>query len=399
MTTERVKRIQKSQTMKIAAKAIELRDKGVDIIDFSVGEPDFDTPGIIKEAGKRAIDADLIKYTVNAGLQELREAISVKLLNENQLSYSASQIIVSNGAKQSIFNAVMALAEAGDEVLIPAPYYVSYPEMVKFSGAEPRIIHTQQSKGFKIDAEMLESSITEKTKLLIICNPSNPTGLLYTKEELRDIAEVVEKFSLYVISDEVYEKLVYDKKFYSFACVNKNIYERTLIVNGASKAFAMTGWRLGYAAGPAHIISDMDKIQSHSTSAASAVAQYAVIEALKSAQSDVQRMVAEYRRRRDTVMGYLDEIPGISYAKPDGAFYIFPDISNFLNKNVNGRKIESSFDLSLYLLETVNVNTVPGAVFGSDKHIRIAYSTSLENIREGMERIGRGLKALLEGRS
>ena len=393
MLSERVQRIQKSQTMKIAAKAIELRSKGIDIIDFSVGEPDFNTPDVIKTAAKKAIDSDVIKYTVNAGLCELRETIAAKLLSENQLSYSASQIIVSNGAKQSIFNAIMALAEKGDNVIIPAPYYVSYPEMVKFAGAQPLIIPTDESRGFKINAELLEKSITPKSKLLILCNPSNPTGLLYTKDELKEIAAVVNKYGLYVISDEVYEKLVYDKQFYSFSAVDKNVFERTIIINGASKAFAMTGWRLGYAAGPAEIIEAMDKIQSHSTSAASAVAQYAVIEALKSAAPDVQKMVDEYQRRRNTIMEYLDKIPHISYAKPDGAFYIFPNISYYLNNNSAG--IKNSFDLSLYLLEKANVNTVPGAVFGSDEHIRIAYSTSMENIRQGMARLNEGLSNLL----
>ena len=393
MLSERVQRIQKSQTMKIAAKAIELRSKGIDIIDFSVGEPDFNTPDVIKTAAKKAIDSDVIKYTVNAGLCELRETIAAKLLSENQLSYSASQIIVSNGAKQSIFNAIMALAEKGDNVIIPAPYYVSYPEMVKFAGAQPLIIPTDERRGFKINAELLEKSITPKSKLLILCNPSNPTGLLYTKDELKEIAAVVNKYGLYVISDEVYEKLVYDKQFYSFSAVDKNVFERTIIINGASKAFAMTGWRLGYAAGPAEIIEAMDKIQSHSTSAASAVAQYAVIEALKSAAPDVQKMVDEYQRRRNTIMEYLDKIPHISYAKPDGAFYIFPNISYYLNNNSAG--IKNSFDLSLYLLEKANVNTVPGAVFGSDEHIRIAYSTSMENIRQGMARLNEGLSNLL----
>jgi aspartate aminotransferase len=380
--------------MKIAAKAIELRSKGIDIIDFSVGEPDFYTPYIIKEAGKKAIDNNLIKYTVNAGLYELRKAISAKLLSENQLTYSASQIIISNGAKQSIFNAIMALVEQGDDVLIPAPYYVSYPEMVKFANAQPLIIPTAEREGFKINAELLEKSITPKSKLLILCNPSNPSGLLYTKDELKEIAAVVNKYGLYVISDEVYEKLVYDKPFCSFSSVDNKVFERTIIINGASKAFAMTGWRLGYAAGPAKIIEAMDKIQSHSTSAASAVAQYAVIEALESAAPDVQKMVDEYKLRRNTVMAYLDKVPHISYAKPDGAFYVFPNISYYINNNINSIPIKNSYDLSLYLLENVNVNTVPGAVFGSDKHIRIAYSTSMENIHKGMERLSEGLNYL-----
>ncbi len=393
MLAKRVERIQKSQTMKIAAKAIELNAKGIDIIDFSVGEPDFSTPDVIKQAGKQAIDADLIKYTENSGLYELRKEIADKLRIDNQLSYSPSQIIVSNGAKQSIFNAIMAIAEAGDDVLIPAPYYVSYPEMVKFSGANPIIISTEQTANFKINVQSLEKAITRNTKLLILCNPSNPTGLLYTKEELKELSAVANKYGLFVISDEVYEKLTYDDNFYSFAAVDKDIYERSVIINGASKAFAMTGWRLGYAAGPNYIIDAMDKIQSHSTSAASAVAQYAALEALKSAKDDVRQMVSQFHKRRDVIMELLDDIPHITYCKPKGAFYIFPNISRYLNNDADN-KISNSYEFSLYLLEQANVNTVPGAVFGSDNHIRIAYSTSMENIREGFRRIKGALRRL-----
>ncbi len=394
MLAERVKKIQKSLTMNIAAKAIEMRSQGIDIIDFSVGEPDFNTPEIIKDAGKISIDDNLIKYTVNAGLVSLREVISRKLKLENHLIYDPSQIIVSNGAKQGIFNAILALANPGDEVLIPAPFYVSYPEMVKFADAVPVIIQTDEKKDFKLSAELLEKSITPKSKVLIICNPSNPTGLLYSKEELTEIVSVLEKFNIVVISDEVYEKLVYGHTFHSFSSISNSMKDKTVIINGASKAFAMTGWRLGYAAGPKDIIDAMDKIQSHSTSAASAISQYAALEALKSAGDDVQRMVNEYENRRTVVMEYLNKIHGITYSKPDGAFYIFPNISHYLHKSINGSKINNSFDLSLFLLEDANVNTVPGAVFGSDDHIRISYSTTIENIKQGMKRLINSFKKL-----
>lgn len=374
--------------MKVAAKAIQLKAEGADLVDFSVGEPDFPTPEHIKEAARIGIDNNFTKYTVNEGMLELRIAIAEKLKRENNLEYDPKEILVSNGAKQALFNVVMTLVEEGDEVLIPAPYYVSYPEMVKIAGGKPVTVQTKAEDGFKLMPDALLDAINEKTKALILCSPSNPTGLVYTEKELEALGEVIKEKNIFVISDEVYEKLIYDDiPFASMASVSPELKSLTAVVNGLSKSYAMTGWRIGYAACRREIITGASKIQSHSTSGASSVSQYAGITALSGPQDTIKVMNKEFKRRRDYIYEKLISVPGVKSTRPSGAFYIFPDLSSFYGKSFNGHTVNSSSDMALYILEEAKVAVVPGIAFGSDDHIRISYSTSMENIVEGVDRI------------
>lgn len=374
--------------MKVAAKAIQLKAEGADLVDFSVGEPDFPTPEHIKEAARIGIDNNFTKYTVNEGMLELRIAIAEKLKRENNLEYDPKEILVSNGAKQALFNVVMTLVEEGDEVLIPAPYYVSYPEMVKIAGGKPVTVQTKAEDGFKLMPDALLDAINEKTKALILCSPSNPTGLVYTEKELEALGEVIKEKNIFVISDEVYEKLIYDDiPFASMASVSPELKSLTAVVNGLSKSYAMTGWRIGYAACRREIITGASKIQSHSTSGASSVSQYAGITALSGPQDTIKVMNKEFKRRRDYIYEKLISVPGVRSTRPSGAFYIFPDLSSFYGKSFNGHTVNSSSDMALYILEEAKVAVVPGIAFGSDDHIRISYSTSMENIVEGVDRI------------
>ncbi|HEX2962004.1 MAG TPA: pyridoxal phosphate-dependent aminotransferase [Ignavibacteriales bacterium] len=388
MISERIKNIAASPTMKVAAKAIQLKAEGADLVDFSVGEPDFPTPEHIKEAARIGIDNNFTKYTVNEGMLELRIAIAEKLKRENNLEYDPKEILVSNGAKQALFNVVMTLVEEGDEVLIPAPYYVSYPEMVKIAGGKPVTVQTKAEDGFKLMPDALLDAINEKTKALILCSPSNPTGLVYTEKELEALGEVIKEKNIFVISDEVYEKLIYDDiPFASMASVSPELKSLTAVVNGLSKSYAMTGWRIGYAACRREIITGASKIQSHSTSGASSVSQYAGITALSGPQDTIKVMNKEFKRRRDYIYEKLISVPGVRSTRPSGAFYIFPDLSSFYGKSFNGHTVNSSSDMALYILEEAKVAVVPGIAFGSDDHIRISYSTSMENIVEGVDRI------------
>ncbi|MCU7513985.1 MAG: pyridoxal phosphate-dependent aminotransferase [Ignavibacteria bacterium] len=374
--------------MKVAAKAIQLKAEGADLVDFSVGEPDFPTPEHIKEAARIGIDNNFTKYTVNEGMLELRIAIAEKLKRENNLEYDPKEILVSNGAKQALFNVVMTLVEEGDEVLIPAPYYVSYPEMVKIAGGKPITVQTKAEDGFKLMPDALLDAINEKTKALILCSPSNPTGLVYTEKELEALGEVIKEKNIFVISDEVYEKLIYDDiPFASMASVSPELKSLTAVVNGLSKSYAMTGWRIGYAACRREIITGASKIQSHSTSGASSVSQYAGIAALSGPQDTIKVMNKEFKRRRDYIYEKLISVPGVRSTRPSGAFYIFPDLSSFYGKSFNGHTVNNSSDMALYILEKAKVAVVPGIAFGSDDHIRISYSTSMENIVEGVDRI------------
>ncbi|HEX2868366.1 MAG TPA: pyridoxal phosphate-dependent aminotransferase [Ignavibacteriales bacterium] len=395
MISERINNIAASPTMKVAARAIEMKAEGVDLVDFSVGEPDFPTPEHIKEAARIGINNNFTKYTVNEGMLELRIAISEKLKRENNLDYDPKDILVSNGAKQALFNVVMTLVEEGDEVLIPAPYYVSYPEMVKIAGGKPVIIETKAEEGFKLQPEALWNAVNAKTKALILCSPSNPTGLVYTEKELEALGEVVKEKNIFVISDEVYEKLIYDDvPFASMASVSPELKSLTAVVNGLSKSYAMTGWRIGYAASRREVISGASKIQSHSTSGASSVSQYAGIAALSGPKDTIDSMVAEFRKRRDYIYQKLTSHPGIKTTKPSGAFYIFPDLSSFYGRSYNGRTVTNSSEMALYILEEAKVAVVPGIAFGEDNHIRISYSTSMENIVEGVDRIIKALEEL-----
>jgi len=391
----RVNRIGVSPTMKIAAEAKEMLARGENVIDLSVGEPDFPTPLNVKDAAKRAIDQNETRYTFNQGTIELREAISNKLKKENGLDYSPHNIIVSTGAKQSIYNAIQSLVHDNDEVIFSSPYYVSYPEMVSLAHGQSVIISTTEKSGFKITPPQLQNVITAKTKVLILCNPSNPTGACYSRKELEAIAEITDQNNIYVISDEIYEKIIYDNfEFTCFASLSSKIKKRTVTINGFSKSYAMTGWRMGYAAGPEEIIKAMNKIQSHSTSNASSISQAASLEALTGPQDYVEMMRKEYELRRNFLHTALTSIIDVSCYKPEGAFYLFPNISKYFHKSTSLFKIENSFDLAMYLLHEAKVATVPGSAFGSEGYLRLSYSTSIGKLKEGVERIKDALSKL-----
>ena len=392
MIAERIKNMRASQTVTIAAKAIALKEAGKDIIDFSVGEPDFPTPEHIKQAAMEAINANHTKYTANNGLVALRKAICSKLETENNVLYQPDDILVSNGAKHALFNVLLSVIQPGDAVLIPAPYWPSYPEIVKLAGGIPVFIETDEASGFHLSAKQLEKAVTPACKALLFCNPVNPTGAAYSKSQLEALAEVALKHNLLVISDEIYEKLIYDQLgFVSFASLHPKLKERTVVINGFSKAFAMTGWRVGYAAGPSAIIKAAGKVQSHSTSAASTISQYAAIAALQGPQEEIKTMVNAFRQRRDVLNRGLQAIKGITCVKGQGAFYAFPNISSFLGKRIKRRTIRNSAEFAEFLLDESGVVVVPGSGFGSDAHIRISYAAALPRIKEGLRRIGNAL--------
>lgn len=395
MIAERTKKIVESPTAKIAAKAIQMKREKIDIVDLSVGEPDFPTPQNIKEAAKKAIDTDLTKYTLNMGMIELRQAIIKKFENENSIDYGLENIIVSTGAKQSLFNAVLTIVGKNDEVIIPAPYWVSYPEMVTVAEGKPVIVATSEENGFKLSARQLHDAISTNTRALILCNPSNPTGTIYVPEELEALAEVIKANNLFVIADEIYEKLVYDKtRFISFASISPAIREKTVVINGFSKSYSMTGWRIGYAAGGKEVIEGMSKLQSHSTSNASTISQYASLEALSGSQEKILEMCTEFEKRRNFVFNSLNTMTGVFCQKPGGAFYAYPNISAYFNTMYNDTPIRNSDDFAYYLLNEAKVVIIPGRVFGTDEHVRISYATSMERLEEGMKRIKAALENL-----
>lgn len=393
MLSDKVNEISASQTMMVAAKAIQLKSDGVDIIDLSVGEPDFHTPDNIKKAAKAAIDKNITRYTLNQGTYDLRNAISKKLKRENNLDFNVNEIIVSNGAKQSIYNSIIAVVNPGDEVIIPAPYWVSYPSMVQLAGGKVIIIDTDESTGFKVTADQLSKAVSEKTKMLILCNPSNPTGTVYHKKDLEALADIVKQNNFYVLADEIYEKLIYDNsEFVSFASLGTEIKQKTILVNGISKSYAMTGWRIGYSAASEDIALAINKIQSHTTSSASSISQYAAMEAISGPQHIITEMISEYKKRRDYLYSGLTSITGITCHKPEGAFYLFPNISHYLNVKSNEIKFTNSLDFSMYLLNEAHVAVVPGIAFGKEGYLRLSYSTNMENLKEAVRRIKSALK-------
>jgi len=393
--SKRINKIGVSPTMKVAAEAKLMQARGESVIDLSVGEPDFPTPPNVKEAAKLAIDNNHTRYTLNQGTVELRTAISDKLKKENGLDYSPDEIIVSAGAKQSLYNTIQSLVYVDDEVIIPAPYWVSYPDMVSLAHGQSVIIQTKEEDGFKITPEQLKKAITPYTKILILCNPSNPTGSCYTRRELEEIAEIVEQNNFYVISDEIYEKIVFDNfKFVCFASLSESIKKKTITVNGFSKSYAMTGWRVGYAAGPEHVIKAINKIQSHSTSNASSVSQAASIEALKGSQDYIEMMRSEFEKRRNYFYNELTSIKGVTCCKPEGAFFLFANFQEYFHKSTHVFRIEHSFDLAMYLLYEAKVATVPGSAFGSEGYLRLSYASSIENLKEGIVRIKEALAQL-----
>ncbi len=391
----RVANIKPSETLAITAKANALKAEGRDVIGFGAGEPDFDTPANIKQAAIKAIEDGFTKYTPVGGTDELKDAIINKLKRDNSLVYKRSQIVVSCGAKHSLYNLAQALFETGDEVIIPAPYWVSYPDIVVLAGGKPVILNTLEKDGFKIKPEQLKSAITNNTRALIINGPSNPTGTVYSPEELKAIASVLIDENILIITDDIYEKILYTKyPFANIASVESKLKDRTIVVNGVSKAYAMTGWRIGYAAGPEEIISAVSKIQSQNTSNPTSISQKASVEALNGDQSVVSMMVGEFRKRRDVIVAALNDIPNVKCLLPEGAFYVFPNVSGVYGHSYKGKKITDSTQLIDYLLDEANVAAVPGAAFGSDDHIRISYATSLKNIEEGVKRIKNAIARL-----
>jgi aspartate/methionine/tyrosine aminotransferase len=395
MISEKVQRIGASPTLKISAKAKAMRAEGIDVIDLSVGEPDFPTPENIKEAGVKAIRDNFTKYTESDGILSLRKAIAKRLKEDFGLEYGPKQIIVSAGAKSSLFHLVQALVDEGEEVIVPAPYWVTYPECVALAKGKPVIIKTREEDGFLLTPEALKASISPATKAVILNNPSNPTGGAYTKDRLLALAEVVKGEDVYVIADEIYSSLVFDNfKFTSFASLGEDIKKKTIVINGVSKSYSMTGWRIGFAAGPAEVIDGMSKIQSHTTSNACSISQKASLEAYDGPQYEVQKMVAEFQRRRNYCLMRLATVPGLSCFKPQGAFYLFPNVKSFYDKEANGAKIRNSYGMAYYLLKEARVAIVPGDAFGADDHIRLSYATSMTNLEKSMDRIVEALARL-----
>lgn len=385
--SDRINRLAPSATLAMSQKSGEMKAQGVDVINLSVGEPDFNTPEPIKEAAKKAIDDNYSRYSPVPGYAGLREAISRKLKNENGLTYGIHEILVSNGAKQSVCNTVMALVNGGDEVIIPAPYWVSYPQMVKLAGGTPVIVEAGFEQDFKMTAEQLEQAITPKTRMLILCSPSNPTGSVYSKEELRALAEVILRHEdVYVLADEIYEHINYTGAHQSVAQF-EGMRERTIIVNGVSKAYAMTGWRIGYIAAPEWIVKGCNKLQGQYTSGPSSVSQKAAEAAYTIDQSCVEEMRLAFERRRNLIVELARDIPGLEVNEPQGAFYLFPKCSSFYGKTDGVRTIATSSDLAMYLLEEAHVATVGGDAFGDPECFRMSYATSDDNIREAMRRI------------
>src|SRR5512137_1234092 len=394
MISEKVKRIGASPTLKISAKA-KAKAEGIDVIDLSVGEPDFPTPENIKEAGIKAIRDNFTKYTESDGILTLRKAIGKRLKEDLGVEYGPKQIIVSAGAKASLFHLVQALVDEGEEVIIPAPYWVTYPECVALAKGKPVIVPTREEDGFLLTPETLKASISPATKALILNNPSNPTGGAYTRAQLEALAEVIKGEDLYVIADEIYASLVFDNfKFTSFAALGEDIKKKTVLVNGVSKSYSMTGWRIGFAAGPAEVIDGMSKIQSHTTSNACSIAQKASLEAYDGPQYEVQKMVAEFQRRRNYCLMRLAAVPSMSCFKPQGAFYLFPNVKSFYDKEANGAKIRNSYGMAYYLLKEARVAIVPGDAFGADDYIRLSYATSMANLEKSMDRIVEALGKL-----
>lgn len=392
--SDRLKRLAPSATLAMSQKSSEMKAQGIDVINMSVGEPDFMTPGFIKEAGKKAIDDNYSKYSPVPGYPVLREAIARKLKRENGLDYAASEIIVGTGGKQGVCNAILALVNPGDEVVIPAPYWVSYPQMVKLAGGTPVIVPAGIGQDFKITAAQLEAAVTPKTKLVILCSPSNPTGSVYSEEELGELAKVVLAHDdLFVLSDEIYEHINYIGGHSSIAAC-PGMRGRTVVCNGVSKAYAMTGWRLGWVAAPEWIVKGLGKLQGQYTSGTSSVSQMAAVAAYEGDQSCVEAFRETFRRRRDLIVSLAKDIPGLEVNVPQGAFYLFPDCSAFFGKTDGRRTIGSSTDLALYLLEEGHVATVGGDAFGAPRCFRMSYATSDDNIREALRRIRHVLSKL-----
>lgn len=385
---DRAAGISPSLTLSITAKAKKMKAEGISVIGFGAGEPDFNTPAYIIEAAKKALDRGLTKYTESSGIADLKRAIADKFEKDNGLTYAANQIIVSNGAKHSLFNAVFALVNKGDEVLIPSPYWLTYPELVKMAGGIPVFIKTKPENGFKVTPEELSEAVTEKTKLFILNSPSNPTGTVYTKEELAKLGSILVEKNIWIISDEIYEKLIYKGKHVSIASLSEELYNRTVVVNGLSKSYSMTGWRIGYLAAPKEVAKAIDAVQSHATSNPNTIAQYASVEALTNPEGEIflSEMVRTFDKRRKFMVEKINAIKNISCYEPCGAFYVMMDISKLKGKVYKGQIINSSVEIAEKMLDC-GAAVVPGAAFGNDDYVRLSYAISIEDIEKGLNRI------------
>jgi aspartate aminotransferase len=395
--SEKASNIAASMTLAIDTKLKQMVAEGIKVYGFGVGEPDFDTPEYIRNAAIEGLNKGLTRYTPAQGTIELRKAICSKLKRENGLDYEPNQIIVSSGAKHSLSNAFAAILNPGDEVIVPVPYWVSYTEIIKLNDGTPVLVPTKKENNFKITKEELKNAITSKTKAILVNSPSNPTGAVYTEMELRDIAEVAVENNLFVVSDEIYERIIYDdNKHISIASFGSEIKDLTILINGMSKSYAMTGWRLGYAAGNEKLVKTMSSIQSHAVSHPSSITQYASTAALNGPQDDLRNMVQEFNRRRNYMYERINSMEGLSCIKPEGAFYVYVDISTYLGRNLCGFKLESSLDFAQIMLEKGHVAVVPGAAFGTDGFIRLSYATSMETIKNGLDKFESFIKENIE---
>lgn len=386
--SSRAQQISPSVTLAIDSKAKQMVSQGIDVISFGVGEPDFDTPIHIREAAIKAIQTGFTRYTDASGIADLKAAICAKLQRDNGLTYAPNQIVVSNGAKHSLYNALMVLVEAGDEVVIPTPYWVSYSEMVKMTGATPVFIETKEAEDFKLQIADLKAAINQHTKVLMLNSPSNPTGMVYTEEELKAIGQVCLEHNLFVIADEIYEKLVYDGSVHhSIAALVPELKDQTVLINGMSKAYAMTGWRIGYTASHADLAKAMSSMQSHATSNPNSIAQRASVAALNGPEEPITAMVAEFAKRREFMVERIGQIEGLSCRKPQGAFYVMANVSQLFGRTIGGEVIKDDLQLCSLLLEKAHVAVVPGSAFGASDFVRLSYANSLENIRKGLDRI------------
>lgn len=391
----RAGKLKPSATLAITAKVKALKAQGMDVVGFGAGEPDFDTPSNIKEEAIRAIKEGFTKYTAVGGIDDLKNAIAYRLDEDYGLKYEKSEILVSCGAKHTLYNLSQVLFEEGDEVIIPSPYWVSYPEQVILAGATPVIIQTREEEGFKIDPGELRKLITRQAKALILNYPSNPTGATYTEDELKEIVEIAIDAGLLIISDEIYDKIIYDGLTHTpVAKLGDDVKKSTILVNGVSKTYSMTGWRIGYAAGDKKIIGVMSDLQGQSTSNPVSISQRATVEALKGGQDEVKRMRSEFEKRKDYIVDRLNNVPGFSCFNPQGAFYVFPNVSELYGKSYNGKKIITSVGFTEFLLEEAKVAVVPGIEFGADDYIRISYATSMNEIKKGVDRIEEAVQKL-----
>lgn len=387
--------IEPSLTLAITAKAKEMKEKGIDVISFSAGEPDFNTPKNIINAAIKAMEDGNTKYTSVNGILQLREAICKKFKDDNGLEYNPSQIVVSTGAKQSLANTFLAILNPGDEVIVSTPYWVSYPELIKLADGKPVFVEGDEKSNYKFTKENLEKAVTAKTKAIVLNTPNNPTGTIYNKEELEVIADFAKKYNIIIISDEMYEKLIYDNENHiSIASLSKDAYERTIVINGLSKSYAMTGWRIGYCAASEKIAKLMISIQSHVTSNVCSITQYAALEALNGPQDEITKMINEFEKRRNYMINRIESIDNLSIVKPKGAFYIMINIENCLGKKINGKILNDSMEFCASLLENEKLAVIPGKAFGLNNYIRVSYATSMEAIKEGLNRIESFIKKL-----